>query len=464
MPDTRWLQQRARGWYAVREVPRPLRSVIGKTRLVASLHTRDLVVARARRHAALVQFERVFADARKQRSVSEVVEAGMAWRDTYASIERGDEAAIRALAGDYVDTVVDARSGREIEWTPKQTARDTADLLLTEQAEAIGETRGDAAAAEFVAIAIGKATPLLHYVDDWLAEGGSRGPVTERTKHQYRVNLAELEEWLSAAGVPPTIEAVTKRVAARYVTEGMVGAGVHNRTANRKISAASAYWRWLVKRAVVAETPWVGQSLPTRVRTENGERAKRPFTTAEIVTLLNGPADPELADAMRIAALSGMRIEEVYRLTVADCTDGWFVVRQAKTQAGIRRVPIHSELAEIVTRRCVGRDGRAFLFPEPGGPPKPGRERSMPASKRFGHYRKRLGVHDREDGRRQSRVDFHSWRRWFVTEARRAGFDRAIVAAVVGHQTGNITDDVYSGGPSDAQKVACVEAVKLPVG
>jgi hypothetical protein len=64
--------------------------------------------------------------------------------------------------------------------------------------------------------------------------------------------------------------------------------------------------------------------------------------------------------------------------------------------------------------------------------------------------------------RRQSRIDFHSWRRWFITHAREAGFDRAIVAAIVGQEVGNITDDLYSGGPSDARKRDCVEAVKLP--
>jgi hypothetical protein len=36
------------------------------------------------------------------------------------------------------------------------------------------------------------------------------------------------------------------------------------------------------------------------------------------------------------------------------------------------------------------------------------------------------------------------------------------VAAIVGQEVGNITDDLYSGGPSDARKRDCVEAVKLP--
>jgi integrase len=67
------------------------------------------------------------------------------------------------------------------------------------------------------------------------------------------------------------------------------------------------------------------------------------------------------------------------------------------------------------------------------------------------------------DRKRRSNIDFHSWRRWFVTKAREAGIDRAVVAAVVGHETGNITDDVYSGGPSAKLKRACVEAVKPPL-
>lgn len=445
--------------------------MIGKRRLVASLHTRDLHLAQARRHAALVQFERIFAEARRQTASSEIIEAGMTWREALAALDRGDEATIRAFGGREGRTVFLA-GGHEVELTAQEDALDNAELVLSDHLETVAETRGDDAAEQLVAIARGRATPLLHYLDAWLVEGGAKGPVTVRTQIQYRRDLGELEGWAISAAIPPTIEAFTRRVAARYVTEGLVSAGAHNKTANRKISAASAYWRWLVKRAIVANNPWAGQSLPKKVRRENGERDKRPFTAAEVVTLLNGPADPELSDAMRVAALSGMRIEEIYRLRIADCTDGWFNVRVAKTRAGVRRVPIHPDIGGIVARRCKGRDGGAYLFPEPGGP-QAGRERSMAASKRFGHYRRRLGVHDRDEEqaaitttarrRYQSRVDFHSWRRWFVTEAR-ARFDRAIVAAIVGHETGNITDDVYSGGPSDAQKIACVWAVKLPDG
>jgi integrase len=164
---------------------------------------------------------------------------------------------------------------------------------------------------------------------------------------------------------------------------------------------------------------------------------------------------------MHVAALTGMRLEEIYRLTVADCANRWFRVRYAKTRAGVRRVPVHPALAAIVARRCKGKPANAFLFHEPG-PVRDGRERSMSLSKRFGRYRRALGVHETVDGARHSRVDFHSWRRWFITAARNAGIDRAVVAAVVGHEVGNLTDDIYSGGPDEKLLRACVEAVRLP--
>jgi integrase len=86
----------------------------------------------------------------------------------------------------------------------------------------------------------------------------------------------------------------------------------------------------------------------------------------------------------------------------------------------------------------------------------------MPVSKRFGYYRKTLGVHEQLEGRRQSRVDFHSFRRWFVTQVRRTNLPRDVIKAIVGHKDGSVTFDLYPGGPSLEQFRAVVAAVKLP--
>ena len=47
----KYLQKRRQGWYAVVEVPRPLREKMGKARFVESLQTDSLKVAEIRKHA-----------------------------------------------------------------------------------------------------------------------------------------------------------------------------------------------------------------------------------------------------------------------------------------------------------------------------------------------------------------------------------------------------------------------------
>ncbi len=441
--DTRWLELRGRVWCAVQDVPRPLRAAMGRKRMVKSLGTRDVHVAVAKRHAALAEFQRAFLAVGATSGADPITTSAMIWRDTLAQADR------------------DAAHGANDDSDPSDSPHEVIASALVVAAERIEAEHGYGKAQAFYQVATGKATPLLHHVDAWLAEGGTKGPLRPRTANQYRSDLGQLEAWLTAARFPATVEAVTKTVAGRYVTEGLLGNGVDRVTANRKISAPSAYWRWLVKRTNVTANPWAGQSLSKVAAGASNARRKRAFTDLEVATLLNGTADPELADAMHVAALSGMRLEEIYRLRVRDTADGWFRVTEAKTRAGVRRVPVHTALAALVSRRQKDKDGPDYLFQEPGAP-RAGRERSMATSKRFGHYRKRMKVDERETGRRQSNVDFHSFRRFFVTAARVAGIDQATVASVVGHETGNITDDLYSGGPSDALKRACVEAVRLP--
>jgi integrase len=65
-------------------------------------------------------------------------------------------------------------------------------------------------------------------------------------------------------------------------------------------------------------------------------------------------------------------------------------------------------------------------------------------------------------GKRRSRVNFHSFRRWFITMAERADQPESIIAVVVGHKRASMTLGVYSGGPLMEQARRCVEAVSLP--
>lgn len=110
-----------------------------------------------------------------------------------------------------------------------------------------------------------------------------------------------------------------------------------------------------------------------------------------------------------------------------DPAGGMFDIDQAKSEAGVRKFPIHSDLQPIIARLKRGWGADDLLIRASG------KDAANAFGKRFGSYRAACGVVDVAVGRRQERVDFHSLRRWFVTEARK-GFDRAVVAAIVGHE------------------------------
>lgn len=156
---------------------------------------------------------------------------------------------------------------------------------------------------------------------------------------------------------------------------------------------------------------------------------------------------------------------EIITLWVEECPlddhgIGFFNIQQGKTSAAARKVPIHPDLIEIVRRRTYGKKPQDWLFHELAKE----RDPSDVYGKRFAKYREKLGVDDKREGRRRSLVNFHSFRRWFVTEAERAGQPESTISQVVGHEEGrkSITFKVYSGGTSDSQRRHCVEAVKLP--
>jgi hypothetical protein len=65
-------------------------------------------------------------------------------------------------------------------------------------------------------------------------------------------------------------------------------------------------------------------------------------------------------------------------------------------------------------------------------------------------------------GNRRSRVNFHSFRRWWITSAEQAGVQENLIAAVVGHRRPGLSLGLYSSGPSLEQLRTAIEAVKLP--
>ena len=460
--DKRWLLLRHRTWWVVLDVPRKLRKQLGKPRFAASLKTHDLAVAQARRWAFLNRW-RAEIDGCTARTTTalDIVDEGLAWRETLELIERNDPATVRGFRSSTGPGYFDPdRYDPARPFTPQDDARYVAREALQERIETLYHDQHRPADANTLAgLAYGTATPLLAFVDAWLTEGGRRGPYPPRTALMYRADVLRLAEWITAKGLPPLVESVTRKVAGEWVTE-LSKADNRRGTTNRRISAVASYWDWLRRRQGVDADPWSRQSLAlTRHATTDDDDRHRAYTDDELARLLAGPADTEMHDAMRVAALSGMRLNELYQLRVADCQGNRFFVRKGKTAAARRYIPIHPDLAAIVARRLEGKSSDSFLIHEET---RTDHGRSAPFSKRFTRYRLSLGVTDKARPQdRQDRVNFHSLRHWFITKARRHA-DQAVVARIVGHAQQTITDHVYNHGAGEDVERRCVEAVNLP--
>jgi len=425
--DKTYLQKHGNQWRVVVKVPERLREIVGKAHLMHPLHTDNLTTANRDKFNIVAQMKAQLAEAErrlKQKASTlgdPLMDEAMEWRDAPAGDDDNAEAA---------------------------------SLLLIERAEEIEDQEGHERAKAFADAARGVATPLLTMVDVWLAERIMK----PRQVIDYRRAVTKFNAWLANNKKPTTLEGVSRRIAGSYITEAFVRAGVNTRTANKDISSLSSFWKWAERKGIVEANVWQGQSL-AKQQTPKG-LDKRPFTDAEMKALFTGNASPILRDFMSIAALSGMRIDEIAKLRVRDIVNDCFDIVEAKTTAGVRMVPIHSGLKGIVGQRMTGKAGDDWLFPELPEP-KPGSavERSQYVVKAFTTYRRRVKVNDVPPGARQSRVDFHSFRRWFITKAEQAHQPPHFISALVGHKREGMTLGRYSAGPEVEQFRAVVEAV-----
>jgi integrase len=303
----------------------------------------------------------------------------------------------------------------------------------------------------------GDAQPIGAELERFIAETEPSPRYAERHRRAVR----RLRSWLQGQGAADDLQRLRRPEAGRFV-DSLLAGGLTTATVNSLVSSLSTYWGWLGRRMGVEQNPWKDQQRKTKQGEARGR--KRPPSDDEVVLLLSGPATTTLHDLMRVAALSGMRINEIAALRVGDVRDDAFHVEGTKTAAARRVVPIHPSLRRLVARRTEAKGPEARLFHELRAPASRAKELSAKASEAFTRYRRGLGIDPRLPGQRQSDVDFHSFRRWFITAAERAGHAGPTLSSVVGHARDGMTLGTYSAGPSVEQLRAVVEAVRLPAG
>ncbi|CAH0338940.1 tyrosine-type recombinase/integrase [Rhizobium sp. CECT 9324] len=445
-------------WFK-RDIPAAIRRHFGgKSAYLVNLETGDIRAAMERRDEIKRETDRLYRDAREGRSTAPA-------SDT-----------IRQKAEMWSKEIAEARDDPH-SWTAKITGRMTGDVqdeevadpreLVEREAERIEQSHGTEGRDRFLNLVQGN-VDVEHHMETYLKETR----LAPKTTDERRNLIKRFAAWAKLNGL--SLRQIDRSKAGTYFSEAI--APLNERTARKHHGAVKLYWDFLVARGHVrGPNPWDGQRMPDRSRrVERGGKAdERPFTEAEMKTLLYSTFprgmkkdfEAQITDAVRIAALSGLRLAELVTLWVEECPlddegNGYFDIRQGKTAAAARRVPMHPDLIEIVKRRKKNKGPQDWLFHELA------KERNAGDvfGKRFANYREKLTVDDKRPGQRRSLVNFHSFRRWFVTQAEQAGIPESTISSVVGHEEGrkSITLGVYSGGPAWQQMRACVEAVRLP--
>ena len=433
-------------WRVTVPVPRHLHAKLG-TRLKRPLRTDSLAVANQLKWPIVNEFKHLIANGEyPKQGAAEWAEEFRRQREAARTdeeldaVEEGIEITVETLRGPDVGVTVDPETGEDVP---------------------VYDEKREAAAGQFLKLARGEAVPIDHLHQKYL----DQLQVKHRTKADDERAVKLLKRWCDMEDIAPFLQSFPSKKSAWRFMEALpiMEPKKHPVTLNKYLRRLSAYWGWLEGKEEVPSNVWKGVTLP--VPQKGHEEKERPFTPEEMVALLQGPASPEMHDLMRIAALTGCRIDPIVSLRVKDCReDGVFVFKPQKKERAARLCPIHSDLKAIVERRTKGKRPNEPVFPEwPEVPPEMSHERSNDASQEFTAYRRSVGVDEVIPGVRRSLVNFHSFRRWFITEAERESQPPHLIAVVVGHKREGMTLGVYSGGPLIQQVREVVEAVKLPV-
>jgi len=237
------------------------------------------------------------------------------------------------------------------------------------------------------------------------------------------------------------------------------------KTKKQYLFAGSSFWKWAIKHDENfkklhrdQQSPFEKHDFPVNRSKRNDGSMERKAFPPEDVTKLHEAAKATknretLTDLILLGAYTGARIEELCQLQAQDIVSEegikCFYFYDGKTAASERHTPIHPAIQDTV-ERLIRNSKDGFLIESPAGN-KYG-NRSDALSKQFGRLKTSLNYN--------SQFVFHSFRKTVITQLQRADVPGILIASIVGHETGTVTFDVYSAGPSPKQKHDAISKLK----
>jgi integrase len=342
---TDYLKRRHDAWSVRVQIPKRLwKAAGGKSEFIRALGTRDLDEAILRKHVHVAEFKRRIAqlEAHGADPDQELFEKALSFKD-----------AIQRSAGRYIHFDGDPDRPESV-----------SDFFLSEaldEAKEVLEEHGDEKAERFMRVVKGEATFIRDVYPPWLEE--TRPKPKQRDAHSQVIR--DFMDW-SGQGI--TVEETDRKKAGAYISHLMSARALAPKTVERYRSSLSTLWTWLEEKGITDRVnPWSKhRSIRPTVQTK-----RKALSDEQLVSLLSGSYDTPtyrqvLADLLRLALVTGCRLEELCALKRADVPKRkngyWFVIPEGKTEAAVREIPVHRHVDHIVARRRRG--SGEYLFGE----------------------------------------------------------------------------------------------------
>lgn len=233
--------------------------------------------------------------------------------------------------------------------------------------------------------------------------------------------------------------------------------GLSDATRNRHAATLQALWEWASERGYAeGRNPFSGHRA--RLRAGINVKGYRPWEPEELGRLFEpGPKRGDLREIMLVALYSGMRLDEIAGLTWGNLreVEGVSVIdiRDAKTPAGERLVPIHPAIQRLFSS-VHDKERTQRIWPG-FNPEGPGKKAGADAGREFTRFKQGLGYTDRAKA-------FHSFRKNAVAQWEAASIPQTEVAQIVGHEKKGITFGVYGQGVSIKRRAEIVALLTYP--
>ncbi len=236
---------------------------------------------------------------------------------------------------------------------------------------------------------------------------------------------------------------------------------------NKYLQCYSSLFSWAVKNGYAEKNIFSGLAL------KGGNKKRRDQLSPEqvgqiLADLADKKARNDITDyaywGTLIGIYTGARLNEIASLTPQDIRQDsgvWYFdindqdeMKRLKTDAAVRRVPIHSRLIELgildyleSVKRMENPSLR--LLHELSYSEQSGWGRKL--GRWFNTtFLNSLGI-------KKTGLSFHSLRHSAITSMRRAGVERPIVQALVGHEPDGVTEEVYTHGYDMVQLKSAIE-------